>query len=250
MRPRLRLALVLLLVAALVLLGMRALHRRDLGDRLMRADPESVLADPTLAGFALEQGKAGFATHCAACHGTGKGDPTRGIPDLTDGDTLYGEGQVSEIEAIVLHGIRSGDPRGWDLADMPAYSHQKPYAREPIPPLTPSQIADVTQYLLRLHGRAKDAAAAERGQILFKTNGACWDCHGNDGGGDTAVGAPNLLDDVWLYGDGSAGQIAASIANGRGGKSPAFAKVLSPLQARAIAVYVASLSHKAETRHD
>jgi mono/diheme cytochrome c family protein len=80
MTPRLRLALVLLLVAGLVLLGARAMHRRDLGDRLMRADPESVLADPTLAGFALEQGKAGFAAHCATCHGTGKGTPRAVFP--------------------------------------------------------------------------------------------------------------------------------------------------------------------------
>ena len=135
---------------------------------------------------------------------------------------------------------------------LPAYARAKPYGREPIGPLLPRQITDVTQYLLQTRGMAKDGAAAERGKALFKGSGACWDCHGPDGGGDSAIGAPNLLDDVWLYGDASAGSIAASIANGRAGKSPAFARKLDPIQILSIAVYVASLSRHAgkDIHHD
>lgn len=215
----------------------------------MRADPELILGDRLLAETALGAGRAGFENHCASCHGNGRSDPARGVPDLTDGDHLYGSGRVAEIEQIVLHGIRSGDPRGWNQASMPAYARAKPYAREAIPPLTPAGLREVTQYLMDVHGRASDRAAAARGQQLFTGNGACWDCHGRDGGGDEAIGAPNLVDDVWLYGDGSAASIARSIASGRAGISPAFARHITPFEARAIAVYVASLSGKASA-HD
>ena len=241
-------ALLLLAVIALsLLIGNR--HDRNL---MMRADPETILANPDLAAIALTIGRKGFAENCAACHGTGEGDPRRGVPDLTDGDHLYGEGQVAEIEAIILHGIRSGDSRGWELADMPAYARSRPYPREPIAPLMPGQIGDVTQYLMQLRGKETDAAGALRGKALFKGSGACWDCHGPDGGGDSAIGAPNLADDVWLYGDGSPAAIAASIANGRTGRSPAFARHLSPSVVRAIAVYVASLPrhHEKDNRRD
>ena len=216
--------------------------QRHSREAIMRADPESILADPKLARTALSLGRDGFAEHCASCHGTGKGNPRRGIPDLTDGDYLYGEGQVAEIETIILHGIRSADSRGWDLADMPAYARARPYAREPIGPLQPEQISDITQFVLQLRGGTTDTAAVARGQVLFKGRGACWDCHGPDGGGDNAIGAPNLADDVWLYGDGSAAAIAASIAQGRAGRSPAFARHLTATEVRAIAVYVALLS--------
>ena len=236
------------LLIALIAAGL-LLSKRQERDRIMRADPETILANHDLAPIAIAMGRAGFATHCASCHGTGKGDPRRGVPDLTDADYLYGEGQVAEIEAIILHGIRSGDPRGWNLADMPAYSRVRPYPREPIAPLQPAQIEDVTQFLMQLRGKATDVVAATRGTALFKGSGGCWDCHGPDGGGDTAIGAPSLVDDVWLYGDGSPAGIKVSIANGRGGRSPAFNSQLSATDARAIAVYVAALSRHQNKDH-
>lgn len=208
----------------------------------MRADPDTILDQPRLAAAAIDIGRKGFAAHCGSCHGRGAGDPARGIPDLTDGEHLYGNGRVDEIEQIVLHGIRSGDPRGWHLASMPAYARAVPYSTEPIPPLTPGGIADVTQYLLHLRARATDPAAAARGERLYRGSGGCWDCHGGDAGGDEAVGAPSLVDDVWLYGDGSARSIADTLAHGRAGISPAFSRVLRAGDARAIAVYVASLA--------
>ena len=219
-------------------------------DAIIRADPESILGNPELAPIAISIGRKGFAEYCTSCHGTGIGDVRRGIPDLTDGEYLFGNGQVAEIEAIILHGIRSGDARGWDLADMPAYGRLRPYRREPIVPLQPSQINDVTQFLVQLRGGSADGASAARGKVLFKGSGACWDCHGPDAGGDTAIGAPSLADDVWLYGNGSPAAIAASITAGRAGRSPAFARHLTATDVRAIAVYVASLSrHPEMERH-
>jgi len=227
----------------LMLLGLLIFEQRQqaLHNRLLRADPETILADGDLAAAALSIGKRGFADHCAACHGQGQADPARGIPDLRDGDHIYGSGRVAEIEQIVLHGIRSGDPRGWNLASMPAYAQLRPYAAEPIPALMPDEVQDLVQFIQSRHGNDVAAAAADRGAKLYSGRAGCYDCHGPDGGGDETIGAPNLLDDVWLYGDKSSRSIELSIIRGRAGASPAYARVLTPLEARSIAVYVASL---------
>ncbi len=233
-----------LIVAALAVFGAVTARAHRAENRLMRADPETILANPDLRRTALSVGQKAYAGHCASCHGNGRGDPARGIPDLTDGDWLYGSGEVADVEQIVLYGIRSGNPRGWQLASMPAYARAKPYGAEPIPPLAPREIADATQFLLDLHGRSHDAAAAARGKALYRGKAGCYDCHSPDGAGDPSIGAPNLLDDVWLYGDGSAASIAATLRGGRAGFSPAYARVLKPVEARAVAAYVASLSHR------
>lgn len=218
---------------------------------MVRADPDTVLADPALAAVALPLGRSVFARHCARCHGiAGEADAARGVPSLRDGEHLYGEGRVAEIESIVRHGIRSGDRKGWNLAAMPAYASARPYAAEPIPPLTPQATEDVTQFLLGLARRSTDDAAATRGtddaaaargRRIYGGSGGCWDCHGVDARGDPAVGAPDLADPVWLYG-GTAAAIRRSIAYGRGGTSPAFARTLDAAAIRAVSAYVASLS--------
>lgn len=232
----------MLLLAGLALFGAVIARADRAQDRLMRADPEAILADADLRSTALTRGKAVFDGHCAACHGSGRGDPARGVPDLTDGDWLYGSGQVAEIEQIVLYGIRSGNPRGWQQASMPAYARARPYGREPVPSLTPREIADVTQFILDLHGRSRDSTAAARGKVLYRGKAGCYDCHSPDAAGDPSIGAPDLVDDVWLYGDGSASSIAESLRTGRSGFSPAYSRVLRPADARAVAAYVASLA--------
>jgi cytochrome c oxidase cbb3-type subunit 3 len=243
-----------ILVLALTAGASAVIAARDQGrrDAIMRADPETILANPELAGLALAAGRAGYAAHCASCHGPdGKAARLRSTPDLTDRARLYGAG-VARTEQIILHGIRSGDPKGWSLAAMPAYATPRPYRAEPIAPLTPAGIRDVTQFVLSLGGRSADAASAARGAAIFRGPGGCYDCHGDDGRGDEAIGAPNLADDIWLYGDGSAESIARSIASGRAGICPAFARTLTAFQARVIAVYAASLSSPTPlgTSHD
>lgn len=240
-------ALLGTVVAATV--ATRARHGRD---QLMRVDPETILDRPELARTALALGQTGFRQHCASCHRNGSPNQARGVPDLTDQDFLYGTGKVAEIEQIVLHGIRSGDPRGWQLASMPAYAHAKPYPLEPIPSMTPGQIRDVVQFLQFKHGVGTDPAGAARGAKLYAGSGGCYDCHGNDAAGDEAVGAPNLLDDAWLY-RGSPAALELTIREGRGGRSPAYSRILTALEARAIAVYTASLSQpgrREPTDHD
>jgi cytochrome c oxidase cbb3-type subunit 3 len=245
---RTRVALGLTLAIAVLVFTTAALvlkvqeRRRD--DALLRADPDRVLANPELRRTALEIGGPAFARQCARCHGPrGEGDRLKATPDLRDDEHLFGSGRPDEIEEIELYGIRAGLSRGKNLASMPAYGRARPYAAEPIPPLSPADIADVTQFVLSLSRRSTDAEAASRGRSIYQGAGGCYDCHGGDGRGDPGIGAPNLADAVWLYGDGSARSIAQSITYGRAGICPAFATRITPLEARAMAVYVASLAH-------
>jgi cytochrome c oxidase cbb3-type subunit III len=220
-----------------------SLHRQRQRDALMQADPETILSTPFLLSAAMTLGKPVFARHCAGCHGVeGKGDPSKGAPDLTDGKVLFGTGRVADIEQITLYGIRSGNPRGWKLASMPAFGTPRPYGAEPIPPLTPGDIDDVVEHLMALRGHAVDKAAAVRGAAIFAGRGACWDCHASDGMGDSSIGAPNLADDIRLFGDGSRASLWRVIARGYAGVSPAFVHSLSPVEARAVSAYVAALT--------
>jgi len=234
-----RIGLALVIVAAIVLAF--SIHHRSVQAAILRADPDQILGDPNLRDAALASGKSVFDRHCASCHGAdGQGNQDRGIPNFTDEDHLYGTGTVSEIEQIARYGIRAYNKRGWTLASMPAYASAIPYASEPLPSQTPKQIEDLTQFLLSFTARSTDAAAALRGKDQYVAAG-CWDCHGHSGEGDDAVGAPVLTDNIWLYG-GSHDDIHRSIAKGRAGYSPAFAKKLSAAELRTVSVYVASLA--------
>ncbi|HEX7872536.1 MAG TPA: c-type cytochrome [Sphingobium sp.] len=244
MRARWALGVAVFLVLLAVAWTIHGAMVRRQAEALIRADPEAILSDPALRATATTLGHTVFEEHCAACHGpAGRGDRGRGAPDLADGDWLYGTGRVAEIEQTVLHGIRSGDARGWNLAYMPAYARAKPYGPEAVEPLRPAGVQDVAAYIRSLHDATGiDPATVARGQAIYAGKGGCWDCHGGDAGGDPAIGAPNLVDDVWLYGDGSQASVAHSIAYGRFGRMPAFAPTLNPMEARAVAAYVASLS--------
>jgi cytochrome c oxidase cbb3-type subunit 3 len=233
---------------ALVLIALSvSLWRGGTQSDILRADPEAILGNPALSATALAGGKSVYESHCASCHGaSGKGDQTLGTPDLTDDDHLYGTGTVAQIEDIARYGIRAGNKHGWNLAVMPAYASKIPDAAEPLPPQTPAQIEDLTQYLLSFTGRSTDRAAVNRGHDQY-TKAGCWDCHGRDLGGDVAIGAPSLTDDIWLYG-GSPADIRHTISRGRAGMSPAFGRVLNAAQLRNVAVYVASLAPTKQDR--
>jgi len=223
-------------------------RERSLQALVVVADPETIAADPKLWRTAVAIGREVYAQSCAACHGaSGHGNSSLGVPDLTVPEHLYDLGSVSRIEDIVRHGIRAEDKRGWDLASMPAYASARPYAREAIAPLMPAGIEDLTQFLLRFTAHATNEAAARRGAALFADKGGCWDCHGSDATGDSAIGAPDLTDPIWLYGDGSHDDIYRSISVGRAGYSPAFERHLTAIQLRGVAVYVASLARPARS---
>lgn len=239
-KPRRLLWIIPLLLLMAAVLG-NVLRGRQAAAAVLRADPEAILGDPGLRDTALAAGRPVYAQHCASCHGaTGKGDRTLGAPDLTDDEHLYGEGTVSQIEDIARYGIRAGNKRGWNLAVMPAYARRIPDAAEALPPQTPTQIDTLTRFIHSFTAGVQDEALEQRGRQAYVAAG-CWDCHGSDMAGDPAIGAPSLTDDVWLYG-GRPEDIRRTLARGRAGVSPAFARTLTPAQLRNVAVYVASLA--------
>jgi cytochrome c oxidase cbb3-type subunit III len=234
-----------LAAASACLIAVVLVHSSQIEGRLLRADPDSIPTRPALMGFAQGRGERLFDAHCASCHGLqGQGDPTRGVPILSDGDWLYGTGLVSDIEQVVKYGIRSYNPKAWNLAIMPAYGTATPSARDnKIPSLSPGNIRDLVEFLFHEQGHSADDAGAARGAALFAGAGGCYDCHATDAKGDSAIGAPNLTDGITLYGDGSRESLALSIAYGRHGVCPAWVARISPADIREVAVFVYSLSH-------
>jgi len=166
----------------------------------------------------LKMGQRMFANNCSVCHGVG-GVGAYGFPNLTDNDWLYG-GQPDTIVSTIVNGRQGG---------MPAWSAI----------LGEDGIQDVTNYVLSLSGSEHDATAAERGQTQFNT--LCAACHMPTGEGMQALGAPNLTDNIWLYG-GSFEQIAHTLRVGRAGVMPAHKDLLSDDKIHLISAYVYSLS--------
>ena len=240
---RLRVWVQMLAIGVLAAIGLVTYASRSaaLQGDLLQADPDAILDDRRMKEAALDLGRQVYLKHCATCHGSAGEGARRGIPALSDDDFLYGSGRASEIEAIVLHGIRSGDSRGFHFASMPAYGTAKPYALEAIESLQPAEIDDVVDFLLAKQTGLSATANAVRGQEIYSGRGGCYDCHGPDAAGDPAIGAPNLIDSINLYGDGSRAALQRSITYGRAGSCPAFGRRLTPLQIRAVAVYTAAL---------
>jgi cytochrome c oxidase cbb3-type subunit 3 len=180
---------------------------------------------------ARDMGKRLFLTYCMQCHGsTGAG--ARGFPNLTDSDWLWG-GSPETIEESILVGRGDGTPGA--PPRMPAHGDKDS------PILTADQIVEVTEYVQSLSGRNVDRAKAEKGKATFDT--ICAACHGPDGKGLQPLGAPNLTDNVWLYG-GSAAAIKESIVKGRNGYMPPQKDLLGTDKVRILAGYVYSLSQK------
>jgi len=212
-------------------------------NHLMKVTPDAAIGNPKLMEFAEKRGAPLFRTHCASCHGEdGKGNTIFGVPNLTDRDWLYGTGRVSDIEKVLFYGIRSHNPRGWNLAVMPAFARPVPSVTERIPPMTPGETRAVIAYLLKLENRPAGGTLAAAGDMIFHGNGGCYDCHTADAKGDSAIGAPDLTDGIWLYGDGSPAAMFESIAYGRQGICPAWTGKLSLPAIREISIFVYSLS--------
>lgn len=183
--------------------------------------------NPDLLQYAITAGASVFGDNCATCHGAGgQGNP--GYPSLVDDDWLWG-GSLSDIQQTIRYGIRSGHDQA-RLNTMQAYGRDGVFTRD--------QIADLAEYVVSLSGREADPAAVERAAPTFAQ--VCAACHGPDGKGIQAQGAPNLTDGIWLYG-GDRVAIQETITNGRGGVMPAWTDRLSNGQIVALAVYVHTL---------
>ncbi len=170
---------------------------------------------------AMKVGQRLFANNCAVCHGSA-GRGALGFPNLTDDDWLYG-GDPETIKTTLING-RNGQ--------MPAKGLK--------PDMSNEDVQDLTHYLLAFSGRSDDEAAAQRGAEMFQT--ACAACHGADAKGMQAVGAPNLTDNIWLYGSTPA-KITQTLLHGRAGVMPAQKDKLSEEKIHLLAAYVYSLSN-------
>jgi len=196
-------------------------------DRIAASDLETIHSDPELLNFALAGGAAAFGDNCAPCHGRGA-QGFAGYPNLRDDAWLWG-GSLDAIHQTIQHGIRADDPETRN-SQMPAFGK--------LGILKPDQVSDVSEYVLSLSGREGDEAAAERGQTVFATN--CAACHGAEGAGNQALGAPNLSDELWLYG-GDKATVVETVTNSRGGMMPAWSERLDPATIKELAIYVHAL---------
>ncbi|MBU3559648.1 cytochrome-c oxidase, cbb3-type subunit III [Polynucleobacter sp. Nonnen-W13] len=182
--------------------------------KYVKMDIEEVAADPK----ARQMGQRLFLNSCAQCHGSDAGG-AKGFPNLTDGDWLYG-GSPENIKTTLING-RNGV--------MPAYGH-----------LEAAQIVDLANYVRSLSGLPADDTKVARSAELFKSN--CVACHGVEGKGNIAMGAPNLTDKTWLYG-GSEATIVETLTKGRMAMMPSQDKVLSPEKIHLLTAYVWGLSN-------
>jgi cytochrome c oxidase cbb3-type subunit 3 len=175
-------------------------------------------ADLTKDEEALSLGKSLYASYCTSCHGSdARGAP--GYPNLTDNDWLWGN-----AEQDLFTSIYSGRQ-----AAMPVLA----------PALGGDEgVTNMAKYVKSLSTGESDAAARAM-QPMFLA--MCGVCHGADGKGNPALGAPNLTDDIWLYG-GSIETIRETILNGRNGMMPAHGELLGESRIKILAAYVASLS--------
>ena len=171
---------------------------------------------------AMKVGQRLYANNCAVCHGsTGRG--SLGFPNLTDNDWLYG-GEPETIKTTLLYG-RNGQ--------MPAKGLK--------PDMSSTDVSNLTHYLLSFSGRSDDEAAVKAGSEMYAT--ACVACHGADAKGNQAIGAPNLTDNVWLYGS-TAEKITQTLNYGRAGVMPAQLEKLGEEKVHLLAAYVYSLSQE------
>ena len=178
---------------------------------------EQVALDPQ----ARHIGEHLFLNNCAQCHGS-DARGTKGFPNLTDADWLYGGGP-EQIRASITHG-RQGN----------------------MPPMaaavgSPEDVKNLAHHVLSLSGSPHDSLRAALGKGKF---GACAACHGADAKGNQALGAPNLTDKVWLHGWGEEA-IVAMVTQGKLNQMPGQEGRLTPSQIHVLSAYVWGLSQPA-----
>jgi cytochrome c oxidase cbb3-type subunit III len=172
---------------------------------------------------AMAIGQRLFINNCATCHGS-DARGSKGFPNLTDGDWLHG-GTPEKIEETITLG-RTGV--------MPPMAAAVGSAAD---------VRDVANYVLSLSGDPHNTIAASSGRKKFVV---CAACHGAEGKGNHAIGAPNLADKIWLHGWGE-DAIADIVNHGKTSVMPAQGGRLAPAQIHLLASYVWSLSQSRQT---
>jgi len=169
-------------------------------------------------GKAMSTARNLFQNNCAQCHGS-DGGGARGFPNLTDANWQWG-GDADTVVATITNGR---------IAAMPAWG----------PQLGADGVRQVVAYVQTLSGGQSDPALAAAGKQTFET--ICAACHGADGKGNPLVGAPNLTDQIWLYG-GDEATITETVTHGRNGQMPVFGERLGEQRVKLLAAYVTKLA--------
>jgi len=169
---------------------------------IAEAQLETLQADASLMASAQRV----FDRNCAVCHGYDAAGQAAHFPNLTDAEWQWG-GTATQIELSIRHG-RNAVMVGWSAI------------------LGDDGVIQMADYVKQLASGAVDDHPADAQYKMF-----CVACHGIDGSGNPALGAPNLVDDIWLYGDSDA-DLLHSIAMGRTGEMPAFGERLDDTQIR------------------
>ncbi len=175
---------------------------------------EQLAADEQAMGI----GQRLYLNNCAQCHGS-DARGAKSFPNLADADWLGGNDLAYVKKTIVEGRVGVMPPMGAAVG-------------------TAEDAKNVANYVLSLSGSAHNDIAAQLGKPKFAT---CAACHGPDGKGNMALGAPNLTDKVWLHGWGEAAIIKA-ITQGFNNPMPAQGRLLTPEQVHVLAGYVLSLS--------
>ena len=169
---------------------------------------------------ANQLGKSLYASYCTTCHGSDARGAT-GYPNLTDGDWLWGNS-----EAALTTTLSNGR-----TAAMPVLA----------PALGGDQGVDnMVKYVRSLSGLAEADADAMSAKPMFIA--LCSACHTAEGTGNQIFGAPNLADDIWLYGS-SEDAVRTTIVQGRNGVMPAHGELLGENRTKILAAYIFSLSN-------
>jgi cytochrome c oxidase cbb3-type subunit 3 len=161
-----------------------------------------------------------FMNNCAQCHGS-DARGSKGFANLTDGDWLWG-GNADAIKETLVKGR---------IGNMPPMAAAVGSADD---------VRNVAHYVMSLSNAPHDSVKANLGKEKFA---ACAACHGADGKGNVAMGAPNLTDNIWLHGFGE-NAIVAMINNGKVNVMPAWEAKLTPEQIHVLTGYVLNLSAK------
>ena len=193
---------------------------KPLFEKFQKMDLQAVAADKE----AMEMAGRLFQTYCIQCHGvTGQGSRDKGFPNLTDKDWQWG-GTPEQIVETIANGR---------MGVMP------PYGGSPEAIGGEAGAKEVANYVRSLSGLTHNSDLAEKGKAKYET--VCFACHGQDGKGMQALGAPNLTDKTWLYGSSEA-KIVETIVAGRQNQMPAWKEFLGDAKIHLLSAYVLGLS--------
>ena len=195
-------------------------------DQIREADLPAIAGDQELLNFSMAGGASAFADNCAPCHGQGGAGRPGGYPTLADDAWLWG-GSLDQIYQTVAYGVRNEHQQS-RASMMPAYGNI----------LDQDQIRNVAHYVKSLSAAVDAPERVSAGQQVYAQQ--CVACHGAEAKGNPALGAPNLSDQIWLYG-GEITDLVSQITKPQHGNMPAWDGRMDDETIKMLAVYVHTL---------